>query len=94
MYSYGAVAGAIQCTIGGAMFSDTFHKTMEEALEEIARRRSDPQGKEMVTRVARSPYGGFRVRSVPADYYVDLLADGPVPISTGNSRHRWEETLV
>jgi hypothetical protein len=76
------------------MFSDSFHDTMEEALEEVARRRADSQGKELVTRVERSPYGGFRVRSMPAEYYVDLLADGPVPAGTGNNRRRWEETLV
>jgi hypothetical protein len=73
------------------MFADTFHKTMREAMDEVARRRADPQGKELVTRIDRSPYGGYRVRSMPADYYVDMLADGPVPISTGHIRRRWNE---
>lgn len=78
------------------MFPDSFHKTMEEALEEVERRRADPQGHELVTRISRSPYGGFRVRSMPADYYVDILADGPIPtpISSGANRRRWEEDLL
>jgi hypothetical protein len=73
------------------MFSDTFHNTLAEAMDEIARRRAALQGKELVTRVERSPYGGYRVRSMPAEYYVDLMADGPV---ASNTRRRWEEMLV
>jgi hypothetical protein len=76
------------------MFADTFHKTKQEAMDEVARRRADPQGKELVTRVERSPYGGYRVRSMPADYYVDMLADGPVPVSAGHVRRRWDEHIV
>jgi hypothetical protein len=76
------------------MFSDTFHDTIAQAMEEVARRRSDPQGKELVTRVERSPYGGYRVRPMPADFYVDLLSDGPVPISAISGRNRSEGTLV
>jgi hypothetical protein len=76
------------------MFSDTFHDTLADAMEEVARRRNDPQGKELVTRIDRSPYGGFRVRSMPADYFIDLLADGPVPGGLNSTRRRWEEMLV
>jgi hypothetical protein len=72
------------------MFADTFHKTMREAIDEVARRRSDPSGKGLVTRIETSPYGGYRVHSMPADYYIDMLADGPMPVSTGRIRRRWE----
>jgi hypothetical protein len=75
------------------MFSDTFHDTLAAAMDEVARRRGDPQGKELVTRIERSAYGGgYRVRSMPADYFVDLLADGPIPVSGG--RRKWEEMIV
>jgi hypothetical protein len=40
------------------MFADTFHKTMEEAMDEVARRRADPRGMELVTRIERSPTEG------------------------------------
>jgi len=70
------------------MIADTFHKTMAEAMDEVARRRA--QSKDLVTRIERSAYGGFRVRSMPADYYVDMLADGPVPVSTDSVHRRWE----
>jgi hypothetical protein len=77
------------------MFSDTFHKTMQDAMDEVARRRADPRGMELVTRVERSPYGGgYRVRSMPADFYVDMIADGPMPISTGDIRRRWNDERV
>ncbi len=76
------------------MFPDTFHKTMGEAMDEVARRRADPQGKELMTRIERSPYGGYRVRSMPADFFVDTIADGPVPISMGHVRRRWNEHVA
>ena len=77
-----------------AMFVDTFHKTMREAMDEVARRRADPQGRELMTRIERSPYGGFRVRSMLADFFVDTIADGPMPISTGHVRRRWNEHIA
>jgi hypothetical protein len=72
------------------MFPDSFHKTMQEAMEEVARRRADPQGKEIVTRIQSSPYGGFRVRSLPADLYVDMLADGQLLVAADARRQREE----
>jgi len=75
------------------MFPDSFHTTMQEAMDEIARRRAAPQGKEIVTRIESSPYGGYRVRSVPADLYVDMLAEGEMLIAANHARRKWEEHI-
>lgn len=58
------------------MFADTFHKTLRDAMEEAGRRRTSPDGGSYLTNVEPSPYGGFRVRSMPAELYVDQLIEG------------------
>ncbi len=72
------------------MFADTFHDNKADAMKEVARRRGDPAARDLVTRVQESPYGGYRVRSMPADFYVDQIADGPGIFGDGRSR-RWPE---
>jgi hypothetical protein len=72
------------------MFADTFHDHLADAMKEAARRRADPAARELVTRVDDSPYGGYRVRSVPADFYVDQIADGPGVFGAG-LRRPWPE---
>lgn len=67
--------------------SDTFHATMAEAMEEASRRRANPVFKDFLTRVEPSPYGGFRVRSFPAELFVDQLADGPSVGPFGAMKH-------
>ena len=67
--------------------SDSFHKTLAEAMQEAARRRSNPASKDFLTRVEPSPYGGFRVRSFPADLFIDQLADGPATSPFGAMKH-------
>jgi hypothetical protein len=73
------------------MFPDSFHDNLADALDEVAKRRADPQGKGLITRVEPSGYGGLRVRSLPAEFYIDLLADGPIPISGNATRRHWAE---
>ena len=68
------------------MFVDTFHNTMADAMEEVARRRSDPNGAELITRVEPSPYGGFRVRSVPADIWLEMQAGAGLTASPYRGR--------
>ncbi len=58
------------------MSPDTFHKTLGEAMEEMGRRRASLDGGSYITKVEPSPYGGFRVRSLPAELYVDQLIEG------------------
>lgn len=56
-----------------ALFLDTFHEDLDEAIKEAHRRKS---GSEVtITSVEASPYGGWRVRSIPAEFAVDLMSD-------------------
>jgi hypothetical protein len=71
------------------MFSDSFHTRLADAMKEASRRRADPKARDLITRVEESPYGGYRVRSMPADFYVDQIADGPGMFS--GSRRLWPE---
>ena len=57
---------------------------MQDAADEARRRRSNPAYADMLTNVDRSGYGGWVVRSLPADVAVDFLADG-IPWA----RDRW-----
>jgi hypothetical protein len=74
------------------MFADTFHEKLVDAMNEASRRRAHPDGKGFVTRVERSPYGGYRVRSLPAEFYVDQLADGPAVLPIRLLR-RWADLI-
>jgi hypothetical protein len=57
-----------------AALVDAFFETYHEALRE-AQRRKAASVDSMITRIEESPYGGYRVWSMPADVYVDLLSD-------------------
>ena len=60
---------------------DVFFETYHEALREAQRRKTtlvDP----MITRIEESPYGGYRVWSMPTDVYVDLLSEN-LPTRSG-----------
>ncbi len=67
---------------------NSFHKTVSEAYAEVRRRKSDPAFHDMIVRVEPSGYGGFRVRAIPADLYIDQLMDGPVVSGYGVARRR------
>jgi len=59
--------------------ADAYFDDLKEAIEE-ARHRRARHTEGVITRVQRSPYGGYRVRSMPAEFVVDLMADGiPLP---------------
>lgn len=72
------------------MFADSFHDKLADAMNEATRRRTDPAARDLVTKPEESPYGGYRVRSMPADFYVDQIADGP-GVFSGGLRRRWPE---
>ena len=57
------------------MFADSFHPNLSSAIAEMQRRRKEADTEQLITRIEESPYGGFRVRSVPAEFVVDHLAD-------------------
>lgn len=58
------------------MISDAYFETEHSALREVRRRRSDPALQDFATRMEESPYGGYRVRSMPADVEVEFMLDG------------------
>ena len=64
------------------MFADTYHKTRAAALAEVQHRRDLARAEQFITRIEKSPYGGYRVRSVPAEFVLDHLADSNV-LSSG-----------
>jgi hypothetical protein len=72
------------------MFADSYFDRYADAMQESAHRRANANAGDLVTKVEESPYGGFRVRSVPADFYVDQIADGPGMFLGGLTR-RWPE---
>lgn len=56
--------------------------TREEALKEVRKRKTKPSEEQMLVRYERTGYGNWRVYSVPADFVVDSIADGPSPALT------------
>lgn len=67
------------------MIPDFFTSSLDDAIQEVAKRRGNPEAKDLMHRVEPSPYGGYRVRSYVAELYVDMLADGvPLPPIRGN----------
>lgn len=66
-----------QATMAPPMESAYF-RTKAQALEEIKRRRKT-HGGEMITRCEETPYGEYRVYSIPADIFVDDLTDPLMP---------------
>ena len=59
-----------------------FFDSREEALEEVRKRKSEPREDNVLVFFERTAYGNWQVYSIPADFMVDSLADGPVPGST------------
>lgn len=60
-----------------SVFQDAYFESLDEARQELRNRRLAQGGDiDFISRVERSPYGGFRVRSWPADIYMDLYLPG------------------
>jgi hypothetical protein len=55
-------------------FVDAFFETYAEAMRE-AQHRKMTLGDPIITRIEESPYGGYRVWSMPADVYIDLISE-------------------
>ena len=73
-----AHAGAGQRT--EALVVDSYHDSYRDALSEAARRRSQPGHEGSITNVTKSAYGRFVVRSLPAEFILDMAVDGtPMP---------------
>lgn len=68
--------------------ADAYFSSLRAALQEATRRRADPRLRGMATHVEDSPYGGgYRVRTVPADLFVDQIIDGLVPPTPRRRRY-------
>ena len=55
------------------LIPDTYVDTMEEALDEVAKRRMGSAAADSLTRIVESPYGGFRVFSVSRTLAIELF---------------------
>lgn len=76
---------------------DSYFDTAEEALDEVARRRTGPMAGDSFTRVVESPYGGYRVLTVSKSLAMEVMSglaeDGVIApldrsISGGRPVHR------
>ncbi len=69
---------------------DMYCRTLDEAFKEVARRKRDAGADGVITRFEESPYGGYRVYSLPADVLVDDLVDPIInmPDIRGSRRKR------
>lgn len=65
--------------------NDLCCETLEGATAEVARRKKLPDGQFMIHRIVDSPYGGYRITSILADVYADMLAEG-IPLRFGDRR--------
>jgi len=59
---------------------DVYCKTLDEVFKEISRRKKARVDlDDLITKYERSPYGGYRVYSIPADIIADELVDPTLP---------------
>jgi hypothetical protein len=65
-------------TIEEVSTATVYCKTLDEVLQEVAKRRAS-KADGVITRYEASPYGGYRVYSVEADAFVDEFADPVLP---------------
>ena len=56
------------------LLPDFYCETLEEAFDEAARRRATRTLDDAVTRWEKSPYGGYRVITVPLESLADFIA--------------------
>ena len=49
------------------------YPTYMEAYDEVQRRKKASDGSRLVHRISKSTYGGYRITTLPADLYVDML---------------------
>jgi hypothetical protein len=77
-------------TAQDTLFTDAYHSSIDDALRDAHRRK---QGVEpAIVTVEPSPYGGWRVRCLPADFAVDMMAEamsfGSYPGPAGRREYR------
>lgn len=57
------------------LIPDSYCVTWDEAIQEATERRTTPVAEDAVTRVDRSPYGGYRVYTVSLTMAMEFFAD-------------------
>ncbi|MDH5722924.1 MAG: hypothetical protein OEY94_06350 [Alphaproteobacteria bacterium] len=62
--------------------SDTYFNTQREAIEAASRLRVQLREQDILVRVERSPYGGYRLKKIPVDIAMDMVEHFPSLIST------------
>jgi hypothetical protein len=55
---------------------DAYFDELQDAFDEARRRRAASAAHGTMTRVEKSRYGGYRVRSLPAEFLVELMVEG------------------
>lgn len=75
-----------------------FHcATWDEAMHEATERRASPVADDAVTRVDRSPYGGYRVYTVSLsmamEFFLDVAGSGTLPESRDVDRPTYAEEV-
>jgi hypothetical protein len=64
------------------MLTETFFDNQRQALEEASRVRATAKDGEVIVRIDKSPYGGYRLRIIPTDVLADMLDSGTLlPVS-------------
>ena len=66
-----------------ALYRDSYHDSLDDAVREAHSRKA--AGEPIITKVEESPYGGWRVRSISAEFAIDFMADS-APVRTSSSR--------
>lgn len=59
----------------GSLLPDAYCDTIDDVFAEIRRRKALPGAETAITRFEESPYGGYRVYSVDAEFVVDELVN-------------------
>ena len=79
------------------LIPDTHCATAEEAFAEAGRRKTLPIASDAITRVERSPYGGYRVytvsMSLAMEMFTDLAESGVTPTSLGDQRSGYDPSV-
>ena len=60
-------------TSTGSLAQDFYCDTIDEAFEEVRRRKSSPGAEGTITRFEESRYGGYRVYTVDAEFFLDQI---------------------
>lgn len=57
------------------MLNVAYFDTLQDAMAESHRRRAAPDEQKNVIRILGTGYGGFKVMSIPADFFVESITD-------------------